>query len=450
MRHPFGVAGACVAFASLWLLGCSGAPKGSSGEGAGGGSGGGASGPATTTGAGAGGSQSTSSGSTSSSGTTTSSSGSGGGVPAHRAWPELPKGKDVQHAPRVVVVVPQNEASDASALYTGLAQSVAQSAWYGAWSSDYPELGAARDGANLQGPAIAAGTSLDATTGAAYVQKAIAEANDPTLAPDGATTYVVTLPVGAWLAGQENASGVNGHHWALGAQGDAFALVQRDAQSDPQIVVQVATHEIAESMTDTGNGYALSTQSGSEPWKSSVWAAWEGSDPMAGGYIENGDFCEGSIVYENGLRYQRIYTNRAAKAGGDPCEPALAVPYFNVTTAQDWYAGTPGQDAVIDVAGWATGPVDDFWIGPDVASSRDGSGPWNITFDAPKTGTLSGQPTPQMNDGLAGKLHVKVPDGAAKGSWVIVSLWTWHADANNQTPDGEDSSHLFAVGVYVP
>jgi hypothetical protein len=33
---------------------------------------------------------------------------------------------------------------------------------------------------------------------------------------------------------------------------------------------------------------------------------------------------------------------------------------------------------------------------------------------------------------------------------MVVSFWTWHEKADGTVPTGEDTSHLFATGVYVP
>jgi hypothetical protein len=73
-----------------------------------------------------------------------------------------------------------------------------------------------------------------------------------------------------------------------------------------------------------------------------------------------------------------------------------------------------------------------------------------VQLTSPEMDLENGKSTPLFNNGLAGTLEVHIPASAPSGSWVNVSIWTWHSDSQGIRPPGEDSSHLFAVGVYVP
>src|SRR5205823_1969425 len=60
---------------------------------------------------------------------------------------------------------------------------------------------------------------------------------------------------------------------------------------------------------------------------------------------------------EGRFTYQRVWSNRAAAVGGDPCVPAIAATYMNVWIAYGWYPVKPGATVSIDVTGWATADV---------------------------------------------------------------------------------------------
>src|SRR5262249_51578397 len=228
-------------------------------------------------------------------------------------------------SPRIVLIVPQNETSQNAAVYQTFAESVPSSAWYSAWAPG-AQVGAARAGATIGGDPIYAGTMMGESAGSAYVSSALSYA-DPSLGPDGNTIYLVMLPLGATLDYQF--TGVGGHHYAYGSYGDGFALAMGDpGGSTYDSLTEVAAHEIAEAATDTAaSGWNITTPGGAAPWSNTPFAIWEGMNEY-GGYIEDGDLCQGSTWYEGSSAYQRIYDNDAAAQGGDPCVPALFVPYF--------------------------------------------------------------------------------------------------------------------------
>ncbi len=241
-----------------------------------------------------------------------------------------------------------------------------------------------------------------------------------------------------------------GHHWSFGTLGDGWAAIQQSNQGtvDVEGLTAVASHEFAEAATDTGNGYKLVTAP--DPCNGNVWAAWEGLDPTGFGYIENGDFCEGTRILEGQVTYQRIYGNKEAAVGDDPCVPALNVPYFNVTTPAAWVEGVAGGTVSIPVTGWSTAATDDFWVAPAEAAWNPPSLTFKWNLVSPRTGKLLGVETAILNNDESCHLDVALPACAISGSWVILSLWNWHADADNISPPGEDSSHLYAVGIHVP
>lgn len=399
-------------------------------------------------------SASSSSGVASSTSTASSSGASAGGAgggfqtAAHPAWPVLAKtGPGEMPAPRVVHVVPANESQSLSDAIWAEMQAIPASAWYAAWSTDYPELGAARASVQIQGGAIPQGTIVDTDYMTSYLDDATQASGAP---PDGATIYLVVLPKGVSAKNQVGAPGVHGRHARYGMNGDELGIVQQAPGGSPVAPLQVvASHEVAEAMTDVGLGYRVAVMPGANPWTADAWASWEGAGAQ-GGFVENGDLCEGTRIVEGNATYQRIYTNRAAKKGGDPCEPALRIPYFNVGATQSWFQGAPGQELDIPITGWSTAPTTDFWVTSSPAAQSDPNDTYAVVVDAKRTGALAGKVTPLLNNGEQASLKVTIPATAASGSWAVLSIRSAHTDPSGNPIDGEDRSHLWALGIYVP
>jgi hypothetical protein len=56
-----------------------------------------------------------------------------------------------------------------------------------------------------------------------------------------------------------------------------------------------------------------------------------------------------------------------------------------------------------------------------------------------------------MNNGRTAMLHVVLPPGAGSQTYFSIRVFSFRIDANGQTGGpGEDYTHRWIVGVYVP
>jgi hypothetical protein len=69
---------------------------------------------------------------------------------------------------------------------------------------------------------------------------------------------------------------------------------------------------------------------------------------------EVADLCEGHQGRENGYYYQRIWSNRAAAAGGDPCVPASNDPFFRIDASPQVRQLAAGETAEFVFTAWST------------------------------------------------------------------------------------------------
>jgi hypothetical protein len=105
-----------------------------------------------------------------------------------------------------------------------------------------------------------------------------------------------------------------------------------------EAIEENASHELIEAVTDPyGDGFYL-------------------TDPQNPRSIFEGeiaDYCVGNTTEEAGFTATRVWSNRAAAMGLDPCQPAPPVPYFNVSAAAKVEVPTGGS-ATFSVTGWST------------------------------------------------------------------------------------------------
>ena len=126
---------------------------------------------------------------------------------------------------------------------------------------------------------------------------------------------------------------------------------------------------------------------------------------------------EGSYAY-----IQRVFSNKAAAAGGDPCGPPVDPFYTTDVEAQGLSPETvpevtAGSQAVFSLTGWSTGQV----------------AAWNV-----KTGVYAGTFTPTitstattLNNGLTGTLTIGVPASAGSGDYVVIEVGSEISPSNN-------------------
>jgi hypothetical protein len=305
-----------------------------------------------------------------------------------------------------------------------------KSAWLASFASEY---GLAPIGTSLHidGPALTGNVTLDDMR--AYVLGNVASAP-----PDGKTLYMLYLPPDAMLQldGALNCgcNAEGGAHASLQGSGDAIAYVQRCSASDDDQVMRTASHEVAEAMTDTGKGYRIDQPS--PAWSGTVWAS-----AQPGGAIEIGDLCSGTFVTEGKWTYQRIWSNAAAAAGGDPCVPALATPWFDTSVDEGWVTVAAGSTASVRFRAWSTGPRDDWYVYPLVAYPP--SSGFSAQLVTGEQQELDGVVYSAVNDGAEGTLTVSVAPGTRSGSYAVVRIVSRAADR-------VDGTHFWPVGFRVP
>lgn len=146
---------------------------------------------------------------------------------------------------------------------------------------------------------------------------------------DASTIYVLYVPASIDLQPtdpyhSETEVGANAHV--------PFVVISEKASSAIDTLTAVASHEIAEAAT---NPRVLSTGAdlGLVDFDKAKYLGWS----LSTGDAELGDLCEGkpeSVVRgpaDFPVMLQRLWSNKSAAAGHDPCVPAPSTPYYNVT-----------------------------------------------------------------------------------------------------------------------
>jgi hypothetical protein len=283
---------------------------------------------------------------------------------------------------------------------------------------------------HVDGPSLTGNVTVDDIR--SYVERAAAAE----LAGPHAV-YLLYLPPDATTVEQGSANcgcyALGGSHTALDGQGNALAFVQRCSLSDNDSVTRIASHEVAEAITDTGPGFRLDQPS--PPWTGTAWAS------LQRGEVESGDLCTGTFITEGSWTYQRIWSNRAAAQSGDPCVPALSTPYFSASAAANWVAVAAGATADIHVTGWSTGPRDDWYLYPLLRYPPSDAFSARVTTATQQT--LDGVVYASINNGRDATLSVSVASGTPSGTWTVVRLVSRSANL-------VDGTHVWPVGVYVP
>ena len=168
--------------------------------------------------------------------------------------------------------------------------------------------------------------------------------------------------------------------------------------SDAEQAERVFSHELVEALTDPfGAGFAA-------------------RDPeLPFSYVEGGelaDVCDG-VAREGGFVFSRSWSNAAAAAGKDPCQPSSAT-YFNVSPSSlSVQHAAAGSSVALQLAGFSTAETPD-WVLEDVAGPRAFLP--QVTIDAT-----------EMNNGRTAAMTISVPASAAPGSTAVFFLRSVHA-----------------------
>jgi hypothetical protein len=370
----------------------------------------------------------------------------------HRAWPVLAAetgGAHVLRPMKLVTLVAANDDS-ASSLFAFSDAAIA-SKWWHAMGDEYG-AGAPAESVHVTVPAI--DHDLLAPEITAIIDTARTNGSAP--APNGNTLYLLYVPAPYAATGASSTAYHDAYPKGAAALGDGYAVVSRaNAETGESILDELterASHEIMEAVTDTSAGWRLPRAS-STPWNDANSSIWSAVQP---GVIENGDLCELSRIREKGFLYQRGWSNKAAALGGDPCVPALAEPYFNVTVADDWFEIEPGGSSKIPFTGWSTAAAADWQVnvGPNHGSGALAEltpGP-SLTITttrgvgtAHKCGARQG-----VNNGVTGTITVTAPAQAKSGDFVVLWIRSFREDATTCDPlPDSDFTHFWPVGVHV-
>jgi hypothetical protein len=244
-------------------------------------------------------------------------------------------------------------------------------------------------------------------------------------APDANTIYTVFLPTGASLSTPFGSSctAFGGYH-DEGVQGTTktiYALLPRCTTSLDDLTVALS-HELVEASTDPYPFTQGAYQMTDDPHL--IWSFIPGG--------ELGDMCEyvGNAAQRlvGNFAVQRTWSNTSARAGHDPCVPALPLPFigaaplFTETLMLDPMDGTgphptkgvqvsSGQTKTIEIDVFSDQPAAAWTIKAIDAAALQGASELNLTLD---------QQTGQNGD----KLHLtisRVTNGQNGGSEFVLS-----------------------------
>jgi hypothetical protein len=353
----------------------------------------------------------------------------------HVAFPEVTTRSGALLSPlRIVTIVAENDSLDARAFFD-FSAGVGSSRWWNRIAPEY-HLQTVTDAAHLLGPPITTDVSdHDVFT---YISSAVETSGGS--ARDGHTLYLLYLPPGINVVqkGTVNTgcAKFGGYHARFGTLGDNLAVVQRCFETFPiENMTIAASHEIVEAATDPdGLGYALPGIAARLPWTEAIWNAVE-----LEGHAELGDLCESTFWVEGASVYQRIWSNIAARAGGDPCIPELVEPFYDSSFAEDWYPVSAGGMITIPVTGWTTGPMPTWGLAASLKSDVLG---FSATFGDAPNNTLA--------EGRTANLAVGAPATAMSGTFAVIRVSSKRPGPIPGSRSLTDGAHVNYVGVYVP
>jgi hypothetical protein len=361
----------------------------------------------------------------------------------HPPLPAMPANDGDTLAPLRLVTIVAGSDPLADSLFA-FGDALAASQWWKAVGADYG-LGPVGSTARLVGPAITSDMGDHAFF--TYIHDLLDAQGGPL--PDGNTLYLLYLPVGVNILRDggvnTNCHLLGGYHTPYGTRGDGFAIVQRCPVSAPETQLDnltiIASHEIIEAATDpTGRGYNLGTAPVLHPWTENIWLSYEAS-----GHDEVGDLCEGTRVREGRFVYQRSWSLAGAAAGGDPCAPALANAYFDVSAPDGWYPVAAGGSVDVPLTGWSTGPVADWLLLPHLKHASSTTATFGMQLTGPRMQGSGTNARVLMNNGGTATLTITAPAGTPSGTSAVITVHSYTGTAGFDS----DQYHYWLIGTYV-
>lgn len=201
---------------------------------------------------------------------------------------------------------------------------------------------------------------------------------------------------------QVNAPGLSGgcqtaggYHFAVhdGATAWSFAAIPDCSASTPywtplESIEEAASHELIEAVTDA------------DPYAPAFWLD-DPANPWFQTYGEVGDLCVTTVAHDGAFIATGAWSNSAAAAGGNPCQPAGDAPYFN-TSAPPSVAVAAGGTATFTATGWST-------------AAR---GPWHVFVTQGYQGAFDPKPAlsaTAVNNGEGITVTVSAPPNTPSG-----------------------------------
>jgi hypothetical protein len=226
---------------------------------------------------------------------------------------------------------------------------------------------------------------------AAYVDEKIASG----ALPQGSqNVYGFFLSNAATVTDQPGAGGW--HNRSPG--GHDYAVILPGCATDPTDILSeysfVAGHELIESATDPAplGGYAFF------------------------GEGEVADLCDGPSM-QDGYLVPTIWSNSAAAKGGDPCVPALGLPYISVDPSPALVSipAKQGSSVTVTLTGWSTALVGDWVLQPSVVGQAGQA----------LTATLDPKATDLINNGESVQLTLTTDGSAPAGNTAIIEVTSY-------------------------
>ncbi|HST24901.1 MAG TPA: hypothetical protein VLJ76_02835 [Gaiellaceae bacterium] len=227
-----------------------------------------------------------------------------------------------------------------------------------------------------------------------------------------------------------------GSEGSLFGQGDSMAVVLGSPSGSLSSQTGTASHETAEAATNTkGVGqWRFHTNHPTTPWLD--------APPYirASGTIEMADMAPSTHWFESvptgeTFEYQRIYSNKASRANGDPDVPPSPDPYYNVSTEKDWLPFSGASHADVVATGWSAAALRAWTV---TASVADWSGKKAGAADPcslPKTSFTA-------NNGTTVDVKVNVSHPNGPTSWCSIEL-----DSSGAGSSRGDTLHRWDVGL---
>jgi len=240
----------------------------------------------------------------------------------------------------------------------------------------------------------------------------------PVVTYDGGATnqiYMVYFPLQTTITGSVGTScqSYGGYH-SQGSVGSArfiYGVIPTCGYTGDLSTTEVTvSHELLEASTD--------------PFPFSNPAYTSDSTRVSNGWVgELADLCVYFAVSENNNYVaQRIWSNKAAAAGTQPCVPSFGEPYAGVSPSPDGIITLePNQKIEITLTGWTDVPTQPFAI------NAENYGPTLLQANFNPTFSIN---TDTLQNGETATLTISVPSGTPAGSIGEVVIYSGLSDDN--------------------